>query len=184
MGLRVRAALYMCLSMLLALPAVAMCAGRIPATVVKVYDGDTILARVEGREEKVRLIGIDCPEDWENEKFIRDMKREKSRTPKEVLALGETARAFTETACPPGSTVQLELDAEERDRYGRLLAYVWVNNPATKTKGGREFVMLNAELVKAGLASLMTIPPDVRYTGMFRKLQSGAKSAKRGIWRD
>lgn len=174
------------MSILLVFPAAAMCAGRIPATVMKVYDGDTILARVEGREEKVRLIGIDCPEDWENEKFSRDMKREKRHTPKEVLALGETARTFTETACPPGSTVQLELDAEERDRYGRLLAYVWVSSPAAtlKAKGDRGWVMLNAELVKAGLASLMTIPPDVRYADMFRKLQSGAKSAKRGIWKD
>ncbi|HEX9860324.1 MAG TPA: thermonuclease family protein [Nitrospirota bacterium] len=148
-------------------------AGFISATVVKVYDGDTILARKDGREEKVRLIGIDCPEVWENEKFVRDMKREKRLEPEEVLALGRAAKEFTENACPPGTEVALELDEEGRDKYGRLLAYVWLD--------GR---MLNAELVRAGMAKLMTIPPDMKYAGRFRKLRDDARASGRGIWKD
>lgn len=170
---RTATVLIICLWLAAPLSVQAADAGFISATVVKVYDGDTILARKDGREEKVRLIGIDCPEVWENEKFVRDMKREKRLKPEAVLAHGRAAKEFTEEACPPGTEVVLELDEEERDKYGRLLAYVWVDGK-----------MLNAELVRAGMASLMTIPPDVKHAGRLRKLRDDARAAGRGIWKD
>src|SRR5437016_3284537 len=71
-----------------------------------------------------------------------------------------------------GKTVRLELDVQERDRYGRLLAYVWVGD-----------VMVNAELVRLGYAQVMTVPPNVRYQQLFLKLQREAREAGRGLWR-
>ena len=59
-----------------------------------------------------------------------------------------------------------------RDRYGRLLAYVWLGD-----------TMVNAELVRRGYAQVMTVPPNVRYQDLFLKLQREARDAGRGLWR-
>jgi len=67
--------------------------------------------------------------------------------------------------------VRLELDVQERDRYGRLLAYVWVGD-----------TMVNAELVRRGYAQVMTIPPNVKYQQLLVKLQREAREAGRGLW--
>src|SRR5438552_16349994 len=70
-----------------------------------------------------------------------------------------------------GKRVRLETDVQARDRYGRLLAYVWVGD-----------VMVNAELVRLGYAQVMTVPPNVRYQQLFLKLQREAREAGRGLW--
>ncbi len=62
------------------------------------------------------------------------------------------------------------MDVGARDRYGRLLAYVWVDD-----------VMVNAELVRRGYAQVMTVPPNVRYQQLFIDLQRGAREAGRGL---
>jgi micrococcal nuclease len=71
-----------------------------------------------------------------------------------------------------GKHVRLEMDARARDRYGRLLAYVWVDG-----------VMVNAELVRRGYAQVMTVPPNVRYQRLFLALQREARQSGRGLWR-
>jgi micrococcal nuclease len=68
--------------------------------------------------------------------------------------------------------VRLETDVQARDRYGRLLAYVWVGD-----------VMVNAELVRRGYAQVMTVPPNVRHQDLFLKLQRDAREHERGLWR-
>jgi micrococcal nuclease len=168
----------------LLLPVRALCAGGIRAEVVKVYDGDTILVVFEGRPEKVRLIGIDCPEVRVNDKFEHDMKREKIHTAKEMLELGQRASEYTRTFCPPGSTVRLETDIGRRDRYGRLLAYVWVRNLLypPDTAGDKGWDMLNAMLLRAGLARTMLIPPDLKYADDFRELEREARGRRLGMW--
>src|SRR6185295_15463235 len=65
----------------------------------------------------------------------------------------------------------LELDAEHRDRYGRLLAYVWVGP-----------TMVNAELVRGGYARALPIPPNLRHARLFAALESAARAARRGLW--
>jgi micrococcal nuclease len=72
--------------------------------------------------------------------------------------------------------VRLEPDVQLRDRYGRLLAYVWV-----KRADGVE-VMVNAELVRLGYAQVMTVPPNVRHAELFRKLAVEARENHRGLW--
>jgi len=71
-----------------------------------------------------------------------------------------------------GRSVQLELDVQERDKYGRLLAYVYADGE-----------MVNARLLEEGLATLLTIPPNLRYVELFEDALRRAKESKKGMWR-
>ena len=126
-------------------------------TVVRVVDGDTIHVRIGDRVEKVRYIGVNTPEVHHPTKGEEPGGREATEVNRRLLT---------------GNHVRLELDVGERDRYGRLLAYVWVGE-----------TMVNAELVRLGYAQVMTVPPNVRYQEMFVKLQREAREAGRGLWR-
>jgi micrococcal nuclease len=129
-----------------------------PARVVRVVDGDTIVVARGGAEERVRYIGVDTPETV------------KPRTP--VQCFGKKASAFNHRLVE-GRSVRLVADAEERDRYGRLLAYVY------RADDG---LFVNAELVRRGFATTLTIPPNVRYAERFRALAAEARRAGRGLW--
>ncbi|HSK47468.1 MAG TPA: thermonuclease family protein [Coriobacteriia bacterium] len=143
------------------------------AVVVRVVDGDTAHLRLtkSGKVEKVRFIGVDTPE---------------STTKHEPY--GAEASAYTKKKLPVGRTVYLERDAELRDRYGRMLAYVWLSEPVEVDSDGRatytqaRLRMLNARLMRDGFAQVMTIPPNVRYQDYFLKLQRQARDGGRGLW--
>ena len=139
--------------------------GTIAAVVEKVVDGDTAWFTLEGQREKVRFIGVDTPE---------------STTQHEPF--GEEAAAFTASILHAGRPVSLELDVDERDRYGRLLAYVWLEPPASGGEDEAAERMLNALLVDNGFATVLTVPPNVRYVDLFVALQIEARAAGRGLW--
>jgi micrococcal nuclease len=121
--------------------------------VVRVADGDTIrVALAGGREERVRYIGIDTPEITADECYA------------------DEATAFN-ARLVAGRRVRLVLDAEERDRYGRLLAYVYAGE-----------VLVNAELVREGYAQPLTVPPNVRFEDRFARLARDARLAGKGLW--
>ena len=126
--------------------------------VTRVVDGDTIHVRVDGRRERVRYIGVDTPESA------------RPGAPVECFAkrAGEANRRLVE-----GERVRLVLDLEPRDRYGRLLAYVY---------RARDGLFVNAELVRRGFAETLTVPPNVAHAGELRKLSSGARRKGRGLW--
>ncbi len=86
--------------------------------------------------------------------------------------MGKRATEYVESLVKPGDLVTIEFDAQQRDRYGRLLGYVYLSN-------GK---MLNEEIVKAGYANVMTIPPNVKYQDRFLKAYKQARKRKRGIW--
>jgi len=109
-----------------------------------------------GRVERVRYIGVDTPE------------TAKPGAPADCY--GERARAFNERLVA-GRDVTLERDVEERDRYGRLLAYV---------HAGGTFV--NAELLRQGYADVLTVPPNVRFATRFRRLARDARRRRDGLW--
>ena len=154
-------------ALLLAVPSFA----KQTATVVSVTDGDTLVVMLNGRKEKVRLIGIDAPESRKNRKAYRDTDR--SGNDVSVLIIqGKRATAFVRDIVKKGHTVRLELDAEHRDRYGRLLAYVYLSD-------GR---MLNDLIVRSGYASPMTIPPNVRYKDRFLESYQYARKNSLGLW--
>ncbi len=148
--------------------------GRTACEVVKVYDGDTFKCRLEsGEEVKVRLIGIDTPESRRNRKAYRDAERS-GKSVEEIVRLGRMASAFTKKLIPPGTVVYLETDVQVHDRYGRLLAYVYLPD-------GR---MLNEVLLEEGYATVYTIPPNVKYAERFVELQRRAREEGRGLWKE
>ncbi|MCX8007181.1 MAG: thermonuclease family protein [Coriobacteriia bacterium] len=138
----------------------------VSATVVRVVDGDTAVFRLsDGRVEKTRFIGVDTPE---------------STTLHEPY--GEEAAAYTARALPSGRVVWLETDADLRDRYGRLLAYVWLELPTADPVAEAPSKMLNARLALDGYATQLTVPPNVRYSEVFGSCVREARSAGRGLW--
>jgi micrococcal nuclease len=125
--------------------------------VERVVDGDTITVRLGERVEKVRYIGMNTPE------LARPGRAEQAGA-RQAHAVNRRLVA--------GKRVRLELDVQARDRYGRLLAYVWVGD-----------TMVNAELLRLGMAQVMTVPPNVRHQAVFLKLERAAREAGRGLWR-
>jgi micrococcal nuclease len=135
------------------------------AVVVRVVDGDTAVFSVGGVEEKVRFIGIDTPE-----------------STNKTEPYGKEASAYTANMLTPGREVWLERDAEERDRYQRLLAYVWLAKPGSPTDAEIRAKMLNARLATDGYAQQMTIQPNSRYAEHFTRYVREAREAQRGLW--
>jgi len=140
---------------------------------VRIVDGDTIVVEYKGKSERVRLTGIDTPETSANAKALRDAERKKTDVNVIVLQ-GEKAAAFAESLLAGEEILFLEFDLQKRDRYGRLLAYVYLAD-------GR---MINELMLKAGYATLMTIPPNVKYRDRFLKAYREARTLKRGLWAD
>ena len=126
--------------------------------VVRVVDGDTIRVRVGDRVERVRYIGIDTPESV------------KPGTPVQCYA---KRAAAANAALVAGQRVRLVSDVEHRDRYGRLLAYVY-------RQGDGAFV--NALLVRDGYARTLTIAPNVAHATELARLARAARRARRGLW--
>lgn len=118
---------------------------------VHVIDGDTIIL-ADGRQ--VRYIGVDTPE-------LGDRR----------LAGAADAAREANRRLVEGNDLRLERDVRELDRYGRLLAYVWVGE-----------TLVNEELLREGWARLLTIPPDVRYVGRFREAARVGAAKRLAIW--
>jgi micrococcal nuclease len=148
---------HLLVPLLLVLAASSTSAGSIEGTVVRVVDGDTIYVQLGDRVEKIRYIGVNSPE------IHHPIKGEEP---------GGRAAAEVNRRLVQGHHVRLELDVRTRDRYGRLLAYVWAGD-----------TMVNAELLRLGYAQVMTVPPNVRYQDLFMRLQREARDANRGLWR-
>lgn len=128
------------------------------AKVIRVVDGDTIVVYFNGNDERVRLIGIDTPE---------SIHPDTSKNVEE----GTIASNFTKDRLE-GKEVTLEFDVQERDQYGRLLAYVWY---------GEE--MFNKVLLQEGYAQVSTYPPNVKYVDDFLELQKEAREDNKGLWK-
>ena len=129
--------------------------------VTRVVDGDTVKVRLaNGRGTRtVRYIGVDTPE---------------SVKPGEpVQCFAEQASDFNDRIVT-GRRVRLRVGRERTDRYGRLLAYVYVEGGAVH--------FINAELVRRGYARTLEIPPNTDFAERFRKLERGAQRAHRGLW--
>jgi micrococcal nuclease len=137
--------------------------GPVTARVTHVVDGDTISVEMpDGSDEYVRYIGIDTPETV------------KPGTP--VQCGGPRAHAVNERLVG-GKTVTLRFDAEQRDVYGRLLAYVYLPG---RDNGRPLFV--NAELARRGLARTLTIPPNDSFAPLFARLAARAGVRGWGLW--
>ena len=128
--------------------------------VTKVSDGDTFwVTYPSGKEEKVRLIGINAPES------------RKTGT-RDVQYYGKEASEYAKRLLL-NKRVRLEFDVQKLDRYKRTLAYAYLESGT----------MLNALLVREGYARVATYPPNVRYQEQFQRLEREARTARKGLWR-
>lgn len=128
------------------------------AQVLRVVDGDTIRVRLDGRTERVRYIGIDTPE---------------SVKPGTAVQCFAKRASAANAALVAGRSVRLVADVEERDRYGRLLAYVY-REP--------DGAFVNARLVRDGYARTLTIAPNVAHARELADLARAARREHRGLW--
>jgi micrococcal nuclease len=152
--------LLACVLLLQIAPAWSQEPGRprsLPAAVVKIVSGDTIHVFVNGDVERVRYIGVASPDPGDGAQ------------PGDPL--GREALHFNR-GLTNAKNVRLELDVQERDPEGRLLAYVWLGD-----------VMVNAELIGHGLGQVPAGGPNVRHQEELLRRQEQARSAKLGIWR-
>lgn len=126
--------------------------------VERVVDGDTFEIMLNGNKEKVRLIGIDTPE---------SVHPDKNKNSEE----GKTASKYTKELIE-NKNVKLEFDVQQRDKYGRLLAYVYLEDGT----------MLNKKLLEDGYAKIATYPPNVKYVEEFKQIESKAREQEKGLW--
>ncbi|MDR1778901.1 MAG: thermonuclease family protein [Clostridiales Family XIII bacterium] len=131
--------------------------GLTKAEVTKVADGDTFTIDTG---DKVRLIGVDTPESV-------------SPTAEKNVPFGKEASDYTKSQLL-GKTVYLEFDVQEKDRYGRLLCYVYL----------ADGTFYNLHLVEEGYARVMTVPPNVAHEEDFVAAEDKAKKAGLGVWED
>lgn len=122
--------------------------------VIAVHDGDTVSVLLGRKKEKIRLIGIDAPEMGQK-------------------PWGEGAKNYLESILnASGQKVRIERDVEERDTYGRTLAYLWT------TKGE----MVNVMMLRSGYALLYSFPPNVKYVQELTEAQTEARNSRAGVW--
>lgn len=129
------------------------------ATVVRVIDGDTVELSIGPVTERARLLGIDAPE---------------SVSPKVPdQCFGAEASQALHDLLPPGSAVRIERDAESRDRYGRLLLYLYRSDDG---------LFVNQWMLESGLADAMAFEPNTTFAVPFEAARSQAEAAGAGLW--
>lgn len=129
---------------------------RFTATVVRVHDGDTVTVRAGGRDRIVRLLGVDTPE---------------THHPRRPVGCHGPAAARVARGLLAGRRVRLVLDVVHHDRYGRLLAHLWL---------GRLHV--NRWLLRHGHARLLVIPPNTAHARAMLLDELDARRRRVGLW--
>ena len=154
---------YALIPLLLLLGVISSCtsANSLPsdaATIVSVIDGDTIVLEVQDQTETVRLLGVDTPETVHPSKPIE--------------CFGPEASAFTKATLVKGSTVKLLRDVEPRDRFQRLLVYLFL----------ADGTLFNQLLIDRGFARTLSIEPNTAFASQFATHESNAKNRRVGLW--
>lgn len=128
--------------------------------ITHVIDGDTVDIDIHGHNERVRLIGVNTPET--------------KHPTKPIECFGPEASAYLTTLLPPGTTVRVERDAEARDRYGRMLLYLYRDS---------DNLFVNLDLVARGYGTPMSIEPNTFHRNDFVRAASQAEAANVGLWK-
>lgn len=136
-----------------------------PYVVKRVVDGDTFVVIIDDTDAKIRLIGVDTPENIAATSYDKENGKE-----------GQIASDYTKDILTD-KEIYLEYDVSKTDKYGRLLAYAYYE------EDGQRF-MINQKLLSAGMAQLMTIQPNIKYVELFTKEQDSARKARIGFWKD
>jgi micrococcal nuclease len=127
--------------------------------VVRVVDGDTIEVRLDGQNQKVRLIGIDTPEVVDPRQPVQCFGQEASRQAHQLL---------------DGQTIELQADPtqDNKDKYGRLLRYVYLP----------DHTLVNLLLIQEGYAHEYTYQIPYIYQAQFRQAEQQARQQQKGLW--
>ncbi|MEI8398681.1 MAG: thermonuclease family protein [Ilumatobacteraceae bacterium] len=133
--------------------------GRVHGVITHVTDGDTVSVRLGGTTEKIRLIGVDTPET--------------KHPTKPVGCWGPEASAHTTALLPVGTDVYIVRDAEARDKYKRLLAYVYRT---------ADNLFVNYELIAGGWGVPLSISPNTAFETDFASAAYSAQQANLGLW--
>jgi len=170
--------------------------------VERVIDGDT-LKLING--EVVQLIGVDAPEiilSEDDDPSLIDVTEEQAKELQKwgtdtisLSKMGQEAAEFVKNFFDRRPLeVELEIDVQERDKYGRLFAYVYSCPTASTIQDMNKIIfkrgeinfcyMLNALIVDRGYATPMTIPPNTKHADLFQELYQEARDNKRGLWKD
>jgi micrococcal nuclease len=128
--------------------------------IVKVIDGDTVDIALAGHTERVRLIGVNTPET--------------THPTKPIECFGPEASAYLTQLLPKGTTVRIERDVEARDRYGRMLLYLYL---------GSNNLFINLDLVARGYGAPMSIEPNTFHRNDFVRAAAQAEAANVGLWK-
>ncbi|SER43527.1 micrococcal nuclease [Gracilibacillus ureilyticus] len=129
----------------------------ITAEVIRVVDGDTVNVKYSGKEESIRLLLVDTPETKHPDLPVQPFGPEATKFAEETLA---------------GEEIQLEFDGPERDKYDRVLVYIWIN--------GENF---NQLLIENGLARYAYVyDPPYTHQAEMKAAEDQARSDSRGIW--
>lgn len=134
-------------------------------------DGDTVKVLYNGEKVSLRLIGVDTPESRRNKRLYKQQKRSTTDIDT-IIAMGKISKKYVESLIPRGSIVKIEFDVSKYDRYNRLLAYIYTP----------EGVMVNDLIIKVGLGSVLTVPPNIKYEKMFLESMKYARENKKGHW--
>jgi len=147
-------------------------AAGVTAAIEQVEDGDTVVARIEGKSERLQLLGIDAPEDTDNAKLKRDLQVT-GLQPEVLLQLGEQATQHLLTLLTPGQEVTLIGELQQRDRYGRIPVVLYA-------AGEQSF---NEAMVGDGYAVVLgRYPLDARLKARLEALEAEAIAGRRGLW--
>ena len=128
--------------------------------IVKVIDGDTVDIEIDGRTERVRLIGVNTPET--------------KHPTKPIECFGPEASAYMTQLLPKGTNVRIERDTEARDRYGRMLLYLYRNS---------DNLFINLDLISRGYGTPMSIEPNTFHRNDFVHAAALAEATNVGLWK-
>ena len=143
------------------------------ALVLKVFDGDTFEAEVNGKPEKIRMLGIDTPEKNQSDKMDRDIERTQ-RDKKTIQTLGELAYKYTLNLIGDKKVVLTsEPGGDDKDRYGRLLRYVYLDDGT----------FVNKRIVEDGYANVYR-KYNLSKKDEFIEAERKARENKKGLWGD
>jgi len=148
------------LSLLVSCSSGATTENEVLITILKVVDGDTVDIDIDGRTERIRLIGVNTPET--------------KHPTKPIECFGPEASAYMTQLLPKGTTVRIERDVEARDRYGRMLLYLYL---------GSDDLFINLELVARGYGTPMSIEPNTFHRNDFVRAAAQAEAANVGLWK-
>jgi micrococcal nuclease len=148
------------LSLLVSCSSGATTENEVLITIFKVVDGDTVDIEIDGHTERVRLIGVNTPET--------------KHPTKPIECFGPEASAYLTQLLPKGTTVRIERDVEARDRYGRMLLYLYL---------GSNDLFINLDLVARGYGTPMSIEPNTFHRNDFVRAAAQAEAANVGLWK-